>query len=640
MRNTLNLMMIGALMAAAAAAHADDSGDAADAGGSLQPMVVSATRVPTPESEVASSVTVITAQQIAAMQATTLPDVLRYVPGLNLVQSGGPGGQTSIFMRGTNSNHTKVLVDGIDVTDPSTPTGTFDFGQFLVQNIERIEVLRGPQSGLYGSDAIGGVINIITKNGSGPPQLTAKVEGGSFQTFNQAASVSGSQDQFSYVATVDHVHSGSTPVTPLDLLPAGVGRRNDYDDNLTASTKLGYQLLPAFDVGFVGRYTDSHLHFTSDGFDPITFASSPDANQSEEDTNGYYGRVFGHLALLDGRLDQTLGVSYTHEKSFTFSPDFADELNIGKRLKVDYQGTAKLVDSQDDAQTLVFGAEHARDQISEPIDAGLSIDAGYLELQSRFARNLFTAANVRYDSNTMFGHKVTYRFAPTYSITQTGTQIKASIGTGFKAPTLSELFQNFPPFFFGNPNLKPEKSVGWDAGIDQALLSDAVHVGATWFHISLRDLIADDITGSTYANVARATALGVESFVSYRPLEALVLRLDYTYTESTDDVLHQQLLRRPKHKGTLSADWAASNALSFDVDLLYVGDWIDASRDFSVPRLTAPGYFTANVAGNYKLTPDFEIYARVGNLLDRHYEDPVGFQQPYFGAFGGVRFRL
>jgi vitamin B12 transporter len=217
MRNQWLSSIVGLL--AATAAVGVTRADSTDNEDNLTPVVVTATRIPTPESQVASSVTVITEQQIVAMQATTLPDVLKYVPGLNLVQSGGPGGQTSIFMRGTNSNHIKVLVDGIDISDPSSPNAAFDFGQFLAQDIERIEVLRGSQSGLYGSDAIGGVINIITKNGSGPPQLTAALEGGSFQTFNQAAAVSGSQDAFSYSANVEHVHVGHTTG------PAGAGRR-------------------------------------------------------------------------------------------------------------------------------------------------------------------------------------------------------------------------------------------------------------------------------------------------------------------------------------------------------------------------------------------------------------------------------
>src|SRR6201992_2838274 len=172
----------------------ESSGQAAP----LETLVVSATRIATPASQLGSSVTVITADEIAAQQLRTVTDILKRVPGMNVVQSGGPGGQTSVFMRGTNSNHTKVFIDGIDVSDPSNSGATFDFGQLLASDIERIEVLRGPQSGLYGSDAIGGVINIITLSGSGPLQAKGAVEAGSFDTFNQSAGVRGSADQFHY----------------------------------------------------------------------------------------------------------------------------------------------------------------------------------------------------------------------------------------------------------------------------------------------------------------------------------------------------------------------------------------------------------------------------------------------------------
>ena len=155
-------------------------------------VVVSPTTLPTPTTENASAVTVITGAEMEAKQQRTVPDALADVPGLNVVQTGGPGGQTSVFIRGTNSNEVKVLIDGIDVSDPSNPNGSFDFGQLLTGDIARIEVLRGPQSGLYGSDAIGGVISITTKNGEGPPKVTATVDGGSFGTFNQKASLSGS----------------------------------------------------------------------------------------------------------------------------------------------------------------------------------------------------------------------------------------------------------------------------------------------------------------------------------------------------------------------------------------------------------------------------------------------------------------
>ncbi|HTZ80693.1 MAG TPA: TonB-dependent receptor plug domain-containing protein, partial [Stellaceae bacterium] len=217
----------------------------------LPPLVVSATRLPTPEDELGSSVTVITAQDIEREQARTLPDVLEDVPGLNVVQTGSPGGTTSVYMRGTNANHTKVLIDGVDVSDPSSTDGSFDFSQILASDIERVEVLRGPQSGLYGSDAIGGVINVVTKKGSGPMRVQGSIEGGSFATFNQTAGVSGSIARFNYSADFAHFHSGATQVTPTNLVPPGRPLNDDYYDNKSYSTKLGAQLTDNLDVGVV-----------------------------------------------------------------------------------------------------------------------------------------------------------------------------------------------------------------------------------------------------------------------------------------------------------------------------------------------------------------------------------------------------
>src|SRR3981081_2093016 len=176
-------------------------------------VIVSATRIETPISQVGSSVTVISDEEIERNQRRSLPDVLQTVPGLNIVQTGGPGGKTSVFIRGSNSNHTKVLIDGIDANDPSQD-GVFDFGQVLTSDIAQVEVLRGPQSSLYGSDAIVGVINIVTKAGEGPPQFTGRFEGGSFETFNQSASVRGSVSRFRYSFNVAHFLADDTPVTP------------------------------------------------------------------------------------------------------------------------------------------------------------------------------------------------------------------------------------------------------------------------------------------------------------------------------------------------------------------------------------------------------------------------------------------
>jgi len=600
-----------------------------------EPIVVSATQVPTPQSQIASSVTVITADEIAARQQRLLPDILKEVPGLNLVQTGGPGGVTSIFMRGTNNSHTKVFIDGIDVGDPSSSNASFDFGQMPAMDIERIEVLRGPQSGLYGSDAVGGVIDITTRSGSGPLTAQGYLEGGSFDTFNQAANLSGSADRLHYSANIGHFHSGETPVTPLDLLLPGEKRNDDYYDNITASSKLGYDLASNLDLGLVARYTDSHLRLTGDDFS--TFPSFPAAQQSAANTNEYYGRAFAHLVAFDGLLDQTLGVAYTRKRSANYDPQGPLTLNTGERTKIDWRGTVKLAETE----SLVLGAEHQRDDISQPLSAAIHVNAGYGELNSQLGENFFSALNLRYDNNSRFGGKVTYRFAPTYRIAATGTRLEASVGTAFKAPTLSELFQSFPAFFFfANPNLKPETSVGFDLGVEQTVIEGVVTAGVTYFHNRLRDLIDIAPTGDTYANIGRATTQGIESFVETHPVHSLTLRADYTYTEATDDVLHQELLRRPKHKISVDARWQATSALSLDASVLTVTSWVDGNRDFSIPRFDAPGYTTANLSGNYHVTSNLTVFARVENLFDRHYQIPTGYLQPSLGAFAGIKIEL
>jgi vitamin B12 transporter len=611
-----------------------DTSDAFD--DSLQSVVVTATRIPTPEIQVASSVTIVTAEDVSTRQIRTLPDLLKEVPGLNVVQEGGPGGQTSVFMRGTNSDHTKVFIDGIDVADPSSSTSSFDFGQLLTQDIQRVEILRGPQSGLYGSDAVGGVINVITKSGSGPAQFNAGIEGGSFDTFNQTAGVSGSLDQFHYAANFQHFHSGSTPVTPSDYLQTGQARINDYDDNLTGSTKLGFDVTETFDLGLVARYTDSHLRITGDNFN---FSPSiPDTAQSDFNTKQYYLRTTAHLLSFGGALDQTLGAAYSNIKSFDLSPDGPSETeNFGARVKIDWQGVVAL----DASQKLVLGAEHQRDSITAPISASTSIDSGYAELQSSFGGSLYDTVSVRYDDNDRFGSKVTYRVAPEYLFGDSGTKIKASLGTGFKAPTLTEMFQSFPAFdFFANPNLKPETDLGWDAGFEQTLLENSVRFGITYFHINIKNLIDTSPDGTTDANIGRAVTDGVESFIAYQPMKTLTLRLDYTFTQATDEIAHLTLLRRPKNKESLVTAWQATDRLQLAATLLSVSSWVDGNRDFSIPRLNASPYTTVDVAGNYRVTEHWALTARISNLLNRHYQNPNGFDQPTFGAFAGINVKF
>jgi vitamin B12 transporter len=601
--------------------------------GSVDTVVVTATRIPTPESQVASSISVVSADDIAAMQTQTLPDVLKIIPGLNVVQVGGVGGQTSLFMRGTNSNHVKVLVDGIDVGDPSNSNGAFDVGQFLAQDIQRVEVLRGPQSGLYGSDAIGGVINVTTKAGSGPAQFTAGLEGGSFDTFNQNAGISGSADRFHYAANLQHLHSGETPVTPLDVLLPGEERIDDYYDNLTASTKLGYDIAETWDLGLAARYSNTHLRTTGDNeFNfPDTF---PDSQQSTSTTTQYYARLSVHNLAFDGLLDHTLGLAYGNIKTSSLSPDNGASENAGNRLKIDWQGNIRLTSSEH----LIVGAEHEREAISAPIAAGTNINSGYGELQSAFGDSFFDTVSVRYDDNDRFGSKVTYRFAPAYLISETGTKLKASVGTGFKAPTLSQLFQSFPPFFFANPNLRPESSLGYDVGFEQSLFAATIHFGATYFRNNIKNLIDSNADFTSYANVGRARTDGIESFIAFQPVSAYSARFDYTFTEAFDQTDNTVLLRRPKHKASLRNTWQATPRLSFDATLLYVGSWVDGNRDFTnIEPLNAASFTTVNLAASVDLNDHLSVYGRINNLFDRKYEDPIGFLQPKIGAFAGIK---
>ncbi|HET7084857.1 MAG TPA: TonB-dependent receptor [Rhizomicrobium sp.] len=602
-------------------------------------VVVSATRIPTPLAQVASSVSVITAADIEARQQRSLPDVLRQVPGLNIVQTGGAGGQTSLFMRGTNSNHTKVLLDGIDVSDPSTANGVADISKLLAGDIAKVEVLRGPQGALYGSDAIGGVINIITKAGDGPMKITADAEGGSFDTFNQRGGVSGSEGDLHYVATVQHVHSGATPVTPLNLLQPGEKRHDDFYDNVTASLKLGYDVTENFDLGLVGHYTNSLGKITGDAFDFVTFNSFPSPTQTRIETLQYENRGTAHLVLWDGRLDQTLGLAYGHTILATQDPNNGDGRQIGDRLKLDWQGNIRVIDGQ----TLVLGAETARDALHpglsfgfpSPLSRGITTNAGYAELQSDFGMGLYNSVSVRYDDNSRYGDKTTWRVAPAWVIGD--TKLKASAGSGFKAPALQQLFGPFG----GNANLRPEASFGYDVGVEQSLFGGAVTGGVTWFQNNIENLIVSGPAPKfQLVNVGRARTDGVESFIAWKALDTLTLRADYTYTDALDAATKLALLRRPRHKVSVSGDWQATDELSLDATLLYVGPQIDGNRDFSIPRLKMPDYVTVDLAASYKLTEKWSLFGRIENLTDTDYQSPDGFLRPRIGAYGGIKVNL
>jgi vitamin B12 transporter len=600
--------------------------------------VVSPTGIVTPINQVASSVTVITAQDIATQQYRTVPEALNTVPGLNVVQSGGTGAQTSIFMRGTNSNHTKVFVDGVDVSDPST--GTFDFAHLLTADMAQIEVLRGPQSGLYGSDAIGGVISIITQKGEGPARWTAMNEAGSFGTFNQSIGVSGSQDNVSYAASVSHVHASDVPVTPLQLLPAGQQATGNNYDNMTYSTKTGVNLSDSLTWNSVLRYTESTLLFTGNNTPNADFTVFfPDAQQSQQTIHQFTGREEAVWSLLDGRIKNYFGVNYTNYWHADITPGVdLTAITTGNRLKYDWHSVTEVVSGQN----LIVGAERENSEINTTgLSAQTGNSAAFVEWQSNFAKRFFLTANIREDDNDNFGQHMTYRIAPSVIIPFTETTIKASYGTGFKAPTLSELFEFFPGFSIPNPNLKPEQSRGADIGFEQPLFNDRIRFGSTYFKNDITDLIFfEPIPGSFLGqnvNIGHAITEGTENFVTFNVIDRVKVRSDYTFTRTVDTDTGLQLLRRPEEKFSVTALWNPIDPLTLSATVLHVSDWSDIDRNTGAP-VTAPGYTIVNLRADYAINDQLKVFGRIDNVANVHYQNPTGFLAPGLGVFGGIRF--
>lgn len=616
-----------------------NSGTPSGGGNDNSDVAIAPTGTPQSLDQIASSVTVITAREIEAQQRRTLPDVLKTVPGLDVVQTGGPGGQTLIFMRGTNSNHTKVLVDGIDVSDPSTPNRTFDFGQMLATDIERVEVLRGPQSGLYGADALGGVILIYTKKGKGPPKATTMIEGGSFGTFNQATSISGGTDKYNYAVNISHYRADDIPVTPFDLLLPGERRFSNRFDNWTYSAKLGVDVTKDVTVNLVTRYTDGSLHFTGDTYDPVTYTSHPADYQAAADVDDFYSRGEVVWRALGGDLTSYFGINYSNSQTQNVDRDLGDSYYQGDRIKYDWHSVMKVAPGY----TIVTGAEHQNEQFTGPDVFAEEWNNGiFAELQSEVFRNMFVAANVRFDDNENFGGHTTWRVAPAYVIEATGTKIKGSIGTAFKAPSLSQRFQDYPSsLFYGNPDLKPEESTGYDAGFEQSVFRGRAQFGATYFNNDITGLIQSTYDPATFIstliNIGKAKTEGVEAFVSADLSDNLRARIDYTYTEATDEDTGAWLLRRPRNKASLSLGWTPTEKLLISGSVLYYGDSLDIDRS-TFANVVLPSFTVVNVAANYKLTDTMSLYGRIDNLFDEHYEIPDGFLATGIGVYGGIRF--
>ena len=597
----------------------------------LPALVVTATRVPTSPDRIGSSITVITADELEEKQTTFLGDALRRVPGLAVGRTGGFGNLTQIRIRGSEGNHTLVLIDGIEVNDIGF-NSEFDFGNLLTDNIERIEILRGPQSTLWGGDAVGGVINIVTKKGKGEPSLSAFLEAGSFQTARASTTVSGSDGPWTYNFTGSRFQSHGVSHANEN---AG-NRETDGYDNDSFVGKVGVQALDNLALDFVTRYRDSTLETDPQTFNVVTFLSNPPADGiTRADGIARQGLAKATADFFDGRLEAVLSAQYadtdTIRRNQTFgTPTFGTD---AKRTKFEAQGNLYINDNH----TLVVGGETEEEEIRTSTQAttDVEIQAAYAQYFLTPLANLDLSVGIRRDEHQSFGDEDTYRATASYLFQRTGTRLKASYGTGFKAPQLGELFG-----FFGNPALQPETNEGWDVGIVQDLWDGRVRGEITYFDDQIENLII--FSGAALANAGESDINGIETSVTIAATAELNLTLAHTWTNSRNKATGLELVRRPRHTASVDATWRFAPQWKSTLSATYAGEQDDL--DFSLPAATRQvkldSYTRVDVTLAYRTSDRYEVYGRIENLLDEDYEEVVGYGVPDFSGYIGVRARF
>ncbi len=606
------------LTASSVMSQHDDAGQAEH---DVHQITVTATRLEMPSDRVGSSITTITADDLERTRVRDVQDALRMAPGVAVARSGGPGQTSSVFVRGAPGGFTQVLVDGVKVNDPSGIGTAFDFGNFNVDNIERIEVLRGPQSTLYGSDAMAGVINIITRKGEGEPSSFVDVEAGSYETWKVTAGSSGDIDRFDYSVTLSHFDTGGIPATDQ------FDERDGYRNN-TLSSRVGYQFTDEVSLSLITRYSDSDISF--DAFDAFGMPTDEGRIEKEE----LFLRAETDLTLMDGFWSQKLGVGHArHRRDFLEQPGQPDDFFEGDVTTADWQHNLYW----SEMHTFTLGADWERNKIeTRTIDSEDMHTLGFFAQDHiSVADRWFTTLGARLDDNNRFGSETTYRAASAYHLLETGTKFKASYGTGFKAPSLFEMFAD-DAFAAGNPDLDPQTSRGWDAGIEQAVIGEHLSVGATYFDIKYDDLIAwvpgpDMMSPGTFRNINSARSKGVETFIASRPAEFISARLDYTYLDNSDDADGSFEFRRPSDLFAARVDIMPMDRLSVTLHGQYVG----SRTDFGDERLDA--YTLVHLAASYEVSRALTVYGRVENLFDEDYVEVAGFRTPGIAGYAGVR---
>lgn len=666
---SLSLALLATALATPVLAQSDPAAPPTDAAG--QQIVVTATRSgdAIPLDLLGTSVTLLDGAALDERQTRIVSDVLRDVPGAAVSRSGAPGGFTQVRLRGGESNHTLVLIDGIEASDPYY--GEFDFGTLIADEGARIEVLRGQQSALYGSDAIGGVIDYITLTGREAPGVSARIEGGSMGTVTGGARVAGVTDDLDYALSSSVYHTGGYPV-------AEGGDRDVGSTSIGATAKASWTPAPDFKLTAVGRYSRTRADSDdADGdFASPSYGRVVDSPGVRFDNAAWYGLVRGELALFDGAFTNSLSaqIADTRRKSYDVADPYSSPAgqpimlangDHGRRLKASYAGTfhfgagtvkqsltAAIDEERETARTTVsqFGAFSGTRHTN---NTGL---VGEYELIA--ADRLGFGASLRRDLDTRFADATTFRAQASYRL-GAATRLHAAGGSGIKAPTFSELFDYYVGRYIGNPGLRPEKSTGWEAGVGQGLLGGRVTLDATWFDNRLRHEIT-----TVYDADAVATSINLPGHTRQRGIELTAAarlgrgwRLDAGYTRlhapqdrtvTTDPVtfasatVRAQAARRAKDIASVDLSYAPDGARwSATATARYNGAQNDLFYgDFPPLLVRLHDYVLVNLAGTFRLTPRLELTGRIENLAGQHYEEVYTDATPGRAVYGGVRVKL
>jgi len=589
--------------------------------------------------KIGSAVTVVTGAELEARKVRHAAEALRSLPGVHVSQSGGFGNLTQIRIRGAEGNHTKVLIDGIETSD--TANNEFDFSNLLTADIERIEVLRGGHSGIYGSEAIGGVINIITKSGKGPLTAELSVEGGGLESRRVAGRIFGGTDVFWATVSAQYLASDGFDQSP-------VGDEDDPFRNVSASIKTGGMITPGVIWDFTVRKTDKRLDFDSQPFGSFVVLDADNSGTADVLLTG--GKI--RWDLFGGAFTQIVRGSYNRTENTSDSPTFQSE-NLNERSQLAYQATYRF------ATPGLFQSEHALTGLgqfesesftptstffgapfADSVEREREQRSAAFEYRGEFADSVFFSAIVRHDDNDTFDDFTTWRTSVSIPVQGTGLRPHASVGTSVALPGMFEQFGSVLDQFVGNPNLVPEESLGWDVGVEYTLPGIRTVVDVTYFQADLENEIAG--FGNSLQNLdGKSERSGIEISVRSQLLPWLLLGAGYTYLNATEPDGDAEV-RRPEHSAKLDA------TVKFDEDrgtfsftTIYNGKMKDNNfATFPATPVTLDDYFLVNAAVSYKIDPSMELFFRGENLLDQDYEEISGFNTRGVTAYAGVRIKM